>query len=133
MKKSIIIFLFAVMPGALFAASKIADMLLNGIDPIQFVVYIIIAYAGMILNMISDVTRRKPDSITSPTALSFSYWFNDNKARLMRSFITIPIGIIFFNDVAGIEISNLGALMIGLSSDHIWEILKRKNIINNAG
>lgn len=132
MKKQLILLLFALMPMVLFANEKVSDLLLNGMEKNHFIAYLIIAYVGMLLNIISDITRRNPDSISSPNAFSFKYWFDDNKARLFRSALTIPIGILFFNDFTDIGISNLGALMLGLGADHIWEILKRKNIIKNA-
>lgn len=139
MKKTIILLLLALIPGVLFANEKVSTLLLNGLGFNQFIAYCILAYVGMFLNILSDIIRRNPDSISSPTAFSLKYWLNDNKARLIRSLITIPVCILFINELSQIgeltfiSVSNLGAFIIGLGADHIWEILKRKNIINNAG
>lgn len=105
--------------------------ILGNMSSINFITYMLFALLGMFINVISDITRRKPKSVASPTKFSISYWLKDNFTKMSTSILMMPLMIILFQQVTGSEISNLLALGIGFSSDHLCEILKRKNILNS--
>lgn len=93
---------------------------------VYFFVYLVWAYMGFFINLIIDINRRKPESETSPKPFSLNYWWNDNKWRLLSSFLLIPVAIILSKELMGMEISNTLAFLIGLGSDTLIELIKRK-------
>lgn len=120
------------------SASAIAEPaflqhLLGDLPVANFAVFLIWAYLGIILNVVSDLLRRKKSSPSSPKKLDSAYWWSDNYRRLILSCIVAPIFIIFFSDIMEMQLTRLYALFIGLSSDHLLEILKRKDVIKNVG
>lgn len=114
-----------------FAQTKFSEELLGGIPIQSFAVYMIYAYLGMALNLFSDIIRRDPNSATSPEKFELSYWLEENWRRLAIALVLVPVAIVFCKDFMDIDISRLSALLIGLSSDHLLEILKRRNIIKS--
>jgi uncharacterized protein with PQ loop repeat len=115
-----------------FNKAEFQSMILNGISLTAFAVYIFYGILGMLVNIISDIIRRDKSSPNSPAGFSWSYWWSDNWRRFMFSFLCLPIGIIFCNDLLSIKITIYIAFSIGLTSDHLIELLKRKNIVKSA-
>ena len=107
--------------------------LIGDLPVANFPIYLIWAYLGIILNVVSDLLRRKKSSPSSPQKLDSAYWWSDNYRRLILSCIVAPIFIVFFSDIMGMELTRFTSLFIGLSSDHLLEILKRKDVIGNVG
>lgn len=134
MKKLLFIIplLFGVISVAM-AQSSFVQELIGNLSITHFAVYLIWAYLGIILNVVSDLLRRKKSSPSSPKKLDSAYWWSDNYRRLILSCIVAPIFIIFFSDIMEMQLTRLYALFIGLSSDHLLEILKRKDVIGNVG
>jgi hypothetical protein len=99
-----------------------------GMSPKYFVVSFVWAMFGVIVNVLSDIVRRKKSSSGSPKKLSIAYWWSDNQYRVLLSIMLVPIVIVGFQQLFGLELSRLYAFMIGYFSDHISEIMKRKNI-----
>lgn len=106
--------------------------ILGEINLSSFIVYMIYAYIGIIGNLISDLLRRNKESESSPKKLTPKYWWKDNKFRLALSMFSVPFFLTLYTDIFGLNLSKSVAFFIGISSDHLWEILKRKNIIANA-
>lgn len=111
---------------------SVGKIILNDMDLPNFLVFLLFAYCGTAGNLISDLVRRNKTSKNSPKKASFKYWWSDNKFRLLLSILTTPLAILVFHELFGLQVSKLLAIMIGISADHFWEILKRKNIIANA-
>lgn len=111
---------------------NIGKIIFSDINLASFIVFMMFAYIGLAGNLLSDFTRRNKHSKSSPAQFSLAYWWADNKYRLLLSLLSTPLFILIFNELFGIQVSKLIAVLIGISTDHIWEILKRKNIIANA-
>jgi len=111
---------------------NVGKIIFSDIDLASFIVFMLFAYIGLAGNLLSDFIRRNKHSKNSPVKFSPAYWWADNKYRLLLSLLSTPFFILIFNELFGIQVSKLIAVFIGISTDHIWEILKRKNIIANA-
>ncbi len=111
---------------------NVGKIIFSDIDLASFIVFMLFAYIGLIGNLLSDIIRRDKRSASSPVKFSIAYWWADNKYRLLLSLLSTPLFIFIFNELFGIQVSKLIAVFIGISTDHIWEILKRKNMIANA-
>jgi hypothetical protein len=101
---------------------------MGGMEPVIFFVYLVWAYIGMIINLIAELSKRKPESKSSPKKLSGSYYFNDNWKRVLIAMFLIPVSILVFGGLFGMEITNDRALMLGLGADMLAEIYKRKRL-----
>lgn len=111
-------------------ASFTQDVL--GMGGREFSVAFIWALLGMLINLFSDVTRRKVPSEHSPQKFSIKYWLSDNWRRITLSFLLIPISIISVEQMFGVEMSRFVAFSIGYGSDHLIEIIKRRGVIKGA-
>ena len=105
---------------------KFLDLLLGGIEPMMFLVFIIYAYLGLVLSIVVDVIKRKPESPKSPVKFSLKYLWTDNKERIIVSVILIPVLVVIFSFFTGKEINLANAFLIGWAGDEISNILKRK-------
>jgi len=108
------------------------DLILGGMSTTMFFVFLFYAMWGMVLNLLIDFVKRNPASKGSPEKVDFQYWWNDNKIRGLISLLCIPVAIIFCSSVFGMTIDGFIAFCIGFGSDHLIEILKKKNIVTNA-
>ena len=101
--------------------------ILSGLKPEHFAALLLVSYLGLVMNLLSDIVRRKPESETSPVKFSLDYWWHDNKFRILLSFISVSSLVL----LTGSELDLTKALGIGLGADHVMEILKRKNLIKS--
>ena len=101
-------------------------LLLNGITPVQFVVFLLYAYIGLVANLGVDIIKRDKKSVKSPVKFSWKYWWTDNKNRFIISVILIPIAVVMFTMITGKVMNIMNAFMIGWAGDAISEIIKRK-------
>ena len=102
------------------------ELLLNGITPVQFVVFLLYAYIGLVANLAVDIIKRDKKSVKSPVQFSWKYWWTDNKNRFIISAILIPIAVVMFTMITGKVMNIMNAFMIGWAGDAISEIIKRK-------
>jgi hypothetical protein len=102
------------------------ELVLNGITPVQFVVFLLYAYIGLVANMVVDIVKRDKKSVKSPVKFSWKYWWGDNKNRFIVSAILIPIAVVMFTMITGKLLNIMNAFMIGWAGDAISEIIKRK-------
>jgi hypothetical protein len=105
--------------------------LLGGITIIQFMVFLALGVAGLTLNIIWDISRRKPCSPSSPQKFFISYWFKDNWKRLIISFVFLPLVVLLFNEITGGELNRLNAFYAGFSADALAELIKRRSFIGS--
>lgn len=115
-----------------FNKTEFQSMVLNGMSLTAFAAYIFYGVLGMICNIVSDIIRRDKSSPNSPAGFSWSYWWKDNWRRFMFSFLCLPLGIIFCNDLLSIDVTIYTAFTIGLGADHLIELLKRKKLVKSA-
>lgn len=83
---------------------------LNGINPIDFIIYYLMGSFGLFISIYSQFYKRKD-------VTSFIFYIKDYKKRLFLNIIIIPVGIIFSQNLLGIEIGLWGAFTAGLSTD----------------
>lgn len=120
--------LLALVPIAVYAETLRTELLGN-LSVVSFQVYLIYAYFGVILNVISDIIRRKPDSSSSPKKFTFQYWWEDNWRRLLISIVLVPIAVLVAEEFMDSPLTKLEALGIGLAAEHLLELIKRKTKI----
>lgn len=114
------------------ASKKFTSEFLGGLDLITFLALFVWALIGMVINLLSDMTRRNKQSPKTPEKVSGKFYWQDNWRRIALSVLLIPIAIVGCKEVFGVEVSPATAFGIGFGSDHIMEILKRKGILKRA-
>lgn len=112
---------------------EVISFFLGNATPTMILAYVICAYVGLIVNAVIDILQRKPESPNSPHQFDWSYWWVDNKQRLLLSSILIPFVVILGNSAGSIlELPSMNittAFLIGWSGDGISVLLKKKDII----
>ena len=101
---------------------------MGNMTPVMFLVYLTWAYLGMFINLIIELSKRKPLSKASPKKLSGKYYLSDNWKRFLISLFLVPISILVFSELFGMNITNERAMLLGLGADTIAEIYKRKKL-----
>lgn len=96
---------------------------LNGIPIGALVAAFAFALLGVLLNALLKTAKRNPLTDSSPVQFSWSYFWNDNLKRFLKSALTtiivIFISIRFFKELtgAGNELSMLYAFGVGFGID----------------
>ena len=106
--------------------SEFLHTFMNNMTIMNFLVFLTWAYIGMFISLGLDLSKRKPASKSSPKKLSGKYYISDNTKRLLLSFILIPISILVFGELFGMEINNDRAMFIGLCADELVLIYKKR-------
>lgn len=105
------------------------NLILNNIEPITFLAYLLYAFVGFILNLLFDILRRKPESKKSPYEWDWSYWWVDNWRRIVWTVTLLPFAIVFSKFISGTDMNIYLAFMTGWGADTITNILKRRGLI----
>lgn len=111
----------------------LCNNLLNGKTKEEYLVLVICAIIGLIASLLVELIRHKND-IKKKGGFSFIYWLQDNWSRMLLSVIIILIGVLYTQDLVGIEVGNKGALVMGFCTDKIIETivsLKLTNVLSN--
>jgi hypothetical protein len=111
--------------------SEFVKTFMNGMAVGVFFAYMAWALIGLVLNLVIDIVRRKPQSPDSPVKFSWKYWWADNWCRILIAVILIPVITLLFNFIMGVQLNLLSAFYIGWTGDQIAELLKRKGAIWN--
>lgn len=106
------------------------DVFTGGLDITYFLAYVLWGYIGMGLNWFIELIRRKPKSQTSPKKFRGAYYLDDNKKRIIIASILVPIAVIMFNELFGMEVTNERALMLGFGADTLAELIKRRSFVS---
>lgn len=85
------------------------------------------AYVGAFTSLLYQSVKRDPFSPRTPYHFSFSYLWNDNTKRCLRSIILIFIFVRFTKEIFGVNITLYFSFMIGFSIDKLSEYLKQKS------
>lgn len=90
------------------------------------------AYGGLAYSLYTDfVSSGENLKQFNPT-----YYWQQNKWRVIQSIVAIPIGLIFTQDLLGIELSAFSALLLGFNIDKLLEAIKdrkkRKTQFNSS-
>lgn len=133
MKKIVLVFSLLLLSCFSFSQqdSTIRGVILDGVSISYYIAMLFFAYLGMIVNILSDITRRNPESANSPKKFKLDYWWSDNKIRILVSIFMVIVAVLLCNSLVGIELNKMNSFIIGFGSDHILEIIKRKSSIMN--
>lgn len=104
------------------------ELFMGNMNIMYFWVYLIWAYIGMVINLVFELNKRKPSSEKSPKKFDGKYYISDNWKRLIIAVILVPISILTFGGLFGMEITNDRAMLLGLGADALAEIYKRRKL-----
>lgn len=82
------------------------------------------AIIGMIVNMLISASNRNIHSKKSPLEFSWKFFIKDNYKRFLISTFLVAIGVVFSQEIFGIETSPFAAFVAGLSMNKIVEKIK---------
>lgn len=82
--------------------------------------YAVWAYGGLGYSLYTDFVS----SGENLKQFNPSYYWGQNKWRVIQSIIAIPIGLIFTQDLLGIELNSFSALLLGFNIDKLLETIK---------
>jgi len=105
---------------------------LAGIPVGVLVAGFVFALIGVLLNALLKTAKRDPLTASSPVEFSWSFFWNDNVRRFLKSGLTtlivIFISLRFFNELtgSGTELSMLYCFGVGFSIDRAIIILSKK-------
>ena len=127
--KNLILFILCLISTPILAQDgSVLEIILGEMSFNYFLVMLLFAILGAILNMTSDNLRRRKGSKHSPDDWSLKYWWADNQRKIIATVVLIPVAILTCNGMFGIEITKSIAFGIGFGSDHLIEIAKRKEL-----
>ena len=94
----------------------------------NFAGYMAIAAIGIFITLLYHAVQRNQASPRTPVEFNFLFLLKDNALRLMASLclslFTVFVCIRFTNDILHVNLSPFIALLIGLGSDKLAELLK---------
>ena len=105
---------------------------LNGIPLGALVAAFLFSLLGVLLNALLKTAKRDPLTDVSPVQFSWSFFWNDNVKRFLKSGLTtiivIFVSIRFFKELTGVgtELSMLYAFGVGFGIDRAIIALRKK-------
>lgn len=105
---------------------SVIDILFSGgMTTSEYIIFTLIGYAGATLALVQSYgTRSKKQS--QPPKFDISYWWPDNKYRVLRSLVLIPLFIMLTDGDVGMEWDKTTALSIGYYSDNLLEVILKR-------
>ena len=111
---------------------KFTETVLGDLLPMVFLAYWLYAFIGFVFHLIVDILKRKKESKNSPYKWDWSYYWADNRERLIISFIALPFAVVFSKFITGDVMNIYLAFCTGYGIDSLIDVLKQKNIIKNC-
>lgn len=111
---------------------KAIETLLGTTDYWGFLVLVVFALLGAVVNLLYGAADRHIPNPGTPYHFSLSFLTQDNIKRLVLALILIFISIRFYPDVFGSPISPLLAIGVGLGWDKLAEIIKNKTVLGST-
>jgi len=99
----------------------------------QFAGLLFWALIGAYILLQYDAQTRDVQDLKTPTNFSWKFWLNDNWRRIVFNLVLIMTCIRFSKEVTGMDINEFTALVIGLSSDVLAQLLSKFKIVNLKG
>jgi hypothetical protein len=97
--------------------------ILNGIPTNHFLVYLAWGLIGLLFNKIIEFVGR---SSKNKSKFSITYWWKDNRAKIILSIIALPIAIILSNSLIGMDLSITNSFLIGGAIDRFIVVMKKR-------
>lgn len=111
---------------------SLMSLLLNGIPVNLFLASMFWGLIGMGGNVVSDIIRSNTRARSENRKFSIHTWYSINGWRFLRTLIFLPVAIVFCNKIFDMDITTLRAFFIGLSADHISEIISKYKASSNV-
>lgn len=99
----------------------VTNHILNGQTPEQFIALLFWGFIGLLTSIL--IERMISKSVKSIKHPPLNEYLKENIARLLLSLIAVLIGVLFTPDLLGRDINNFSALLAGLSTDKLIELL----------
>lgn len=93
-------------------------------DISYFIILFVFALIGAFISLRWQVHTRDKRSTRTPANISWKFMLLDNVSRMATTFLLIFIGIRFSVLLLGSDMTEWGALLLGLGLDKISEMLK---------
>lgn len=104
---------------------SVSSYIFSGMPLNQFIAFYIFALVGLVISTgIELLAARK--TIKESGGFNPAIWVLDNWLRIVVSMLVIAVGILFSEELLGIELSPFASLCSGFTTDKIIEALKLK-------
>lgn len=103
------------------------ELLLGTTDYTAYAVSFVLALIGAFFSLRFQVAKRNKNSPETPQRFSVKFMLADNAMRLLTTVLLIFIGLKFSQELLGAEVTQWGAIVIGLSLDKVSEFLKNQS------
>ena len=80
-----------------------------------------------------NINSRDPNSVRTPVKFSWKFWIKDNLRRVVFNGVLIIVTLRFSKEITGKELNEFWALVIGLSSDGLAQLLNTFKMVNLSG
>jgi len=95
------------------------EIILNNINPIDFTAYYILAVIGLSFSLFLEAYDTK-------TKVNIKDWFKENKKRIIINLVTIVFGVLFTENISGVELNSYTSFLAGFTTDKIIKVLNNK-------
>ena len=80
-----------------------------------------------------NINSRDPNSVRTPVKFSWKFWIKDNLRRVVFNGVLIIVTLRFSKEITGKELNEFWALVIGLSSDGLAQLLNTFKMVKLSG
>lgn len=83
-------------------------------------------YIGVVIMLLIDVAGRDKKASYSPEKFDWPYFIMDNGIRFILNILLVFVSIRFFADIFNRPITQYSAVLIGIGSDQLAAVIKKK-------
>lgn len=105
---------------------EVIARLLGAVSIVDYIVLSIFIMIGITASIRIDTIKRDSLSPCTPFEFNLKFFLLDNFKRFIKSFVTIFLIIRFGEDITGKELTEWGAVLLGLGFDQIGGIINQK-------
>ena len=91
------------------------------------------ALTGAYILVQFNINSRDPNSVRTPVKFSWKFWIKDNLRRVVFNGVLIIVTLRFSKEITGKELNEFWALVIGLSSDGLAQLLNTFKMVKLSG
>ena len=103
---------------------QVTEMIFGQAIPVKlFLIYIIFSIIGLVFSLLLEVYKAG----IKPETFDWGYYWKRNRFRILLNIITMTLGVLFTEDLLGIELNVYSSLLAGFTSDKVLETLKTKH------
>lgn len=105
---------------------EVIARLLGAVSIVDYIVLSIFIMIGITASIRIDTIKRDRLSPCTPFEFDLKFFLLDNFKRFIKSFVTIFLIIRFGEDITGKELTEWGAVLLGLGFDQIGGVINQK-------